>query len=81
MVLCGPGFQSSFLYIYEKKTINFCITNWGKKCIVEIYQESALIKQFIGTTPDEVWRKTGLLKKFTGTQLYGLDNPITKNLI
>src|ERR1700722_1616454 len=23
----GPGFQSSFLYIYEKKTINFCITN------------------------------------------------------
>ncbi|POG83119.1 hypothetical protein GLOIN_2v1761122 [Rhizophagus irregularis DAOM 181602=DAOM 197198] len=34
-----------------------------------------------GATPDEVWEKTGQLKKFTGTQLYGLDNPITKNLI
>jgi hypothetical protein len=52
-----------------------------KKCIVEIYQEFTLIKQFIGTIPDEVWRKTGQLKKFTGTHLFGLDSPITKNLI
>ncbi|CAB4416348.1 unnamed protein product [Rhizophagus irregularis] len=77
----GPGFQSSFLYMYERKQSIFVSRIEGKKCIVEIYQESTLIKQFIDATPDEVWRKTGLLKKFTGTKLHSLDNPITINLI
>ncbi|PKY53609.1 hypothetical protein RhiirA4_471939 [Rhizophagus irregularis] len=77
----GSGFQSSLLHMYERKQSIFVSRIEGKKCIVEIYRESALIKQFKGATPDEVWEKTGQLKKFTGTQLYGLDNPITKNLI
>ncbi|RGB40830.1 hypothetical protein C1646_752810 [Rhizophagus diaphanus] len=77
----GSDFQSSLLHMYERKQSIFVSRIEEKKCIVEIYQESALIKQFKSTTPDEVWEKTGQLKKFTGTQLYGLDNPITKNLI
>ncbi|PKY19716.1 hypothetical protein RhiirB3_438997 [Rhizophagus irregularis] len=77
----GSGFQSSLLHMYERKQSIFVSRIEEKKCIVEIYRESALIKQFKGATPDEVWEKTGQLKKFTGTQLYGLDNPITKNLI
>ncbi|CAB4381917.1 unnamed protein product [Rhizophagus irregularis] len=67
--------------MYERKQSIFVSRIEEKKCIVEIYRESALIKQFKGAMPDEVWEKTGQLKKFTGTQLYGLDNPITKNLI
>ncbi|PKK66291.1 hypothetical protein RhiirC2_784978 [Rhizophagus irregularis] len=31
--------------------------------------------------PDEAWGKSGQLEKFTGIQLFGLDNPITTNLI
>ncbi|CAB4442456.1 unnamed protein product [Rhizophagus irregularis] len=77
----GSGFQSSLLHMYKRKQSIFVSQIEKKKCIVKIYRESALIKQFKGATPDEVWEKTGQLKKFTGTQLYGLDNPITKNLI
>ncbi|EXX52655.1 uncharacterized protein OCT59_014769 [Rhizophagus irregularis] len=77
----GSGFQSYLLHMYERKQSIFVSRIEEKKCIVKIYRESALIKQFKGATPDEVWEKTGQLKKFTGTQLYGLDNPITKNLI
>jgi hypothetical protein len=77
----GLGFQASFLHTYERKQSIFVSRIEEKKCIVEIYRDSTLIKQFIGITPDEVWQKTGQLKKFTGKQLFGLDNPITKNLI
>ncbi|CAB4470170.1 unnamed protein product [Rhizophagus irregularis] len=66
----GSGFQSSLLHMYERKQSIFVSWIEKKKCIVEIYRESALIKQFKGATPDEVWEKTGQLKKFTGTQLY-----------
>src|SRR6266498_349948 len=76
----GSSFQASLLHIYERKQSIF-VSRIEEKCIVEIYRESTLIKQFIGTTPDEVWQKTGQLNKFTGTQLFDLDNPITKNLI
>ncbi|GBB91846.1 hypothetical protein RclHR1_19260002 [Rhizophagus clarus] len=77
----GSGFQSSLLHSYERKQSIYVSRIEEKKCIVEIYRESTLIKQFIGATPDEVWKKTGQLKKFTGAKLFGLDNPITKNLI
>jgi hypothetical protein len=77
----GPGFQISFYNMYERKQSIFVSRFEENKCIVEIFQECTLVKRFTGTTPDEVWRKTGQLRKFTGTQLFGLDNPITKNLI
>ncbi|CAB4473471.1 hypothetical protein RhiirA1_474493 [Rhizophagus irregularis] len=77
----GPDFQASLIYTYEKKQSIYVSRFEEKKCIVEIYQECALKRQFIGTTPDEVWQKTGQLQKFTGTQLFGLGDSITKNLI
>ena len=77
----GSGFQASFLHTYERKQSIFVSRIEEKDCIVEIYRNFTLIKQFIGVTPDEVWKKTGQIKKFTGTQLFGLDNPITKKLI
>ncbi|RHZ83505.1 hypothetical protein Glove_91g130 [Diversispora epigaea] len=77
----GSGFQASLINTYEKKQSIFVPRFENKKCIVEIYQESVLKKQFIGKTPNEVWQQTGQLQKFTGIQLFGLDNPITKNLI
>ncbi|RHZ51176.1 hypothetical protein Glove_482g7 [Diversispora epigaea] len=77
----GSGFQVSLINTYEKKQSIFGSRFEDKKCIVEIYQESVLKKQFIGKTPNKVWQQTGQLQKFTGIQLFGLDNPITKNLI
>jgi hypothetical protein len=77
----GPGFQASLFHLYERKQSIFVSRIEEKKCIVEIYRDSTLIKQFMGTTPNEVWEKTGQLKKFTGIQLFGLDSPITKDLI
>ncbi|RIA80454.1 hypothetical protein C1645_838667 [Glomus cerebriforme] len=75
------GYQASLINTYERKQSIFISQFEKSKCIVEIYQESTLIKQFIGTTPDEVWRKTGQLKKFIGIQLFGLESLITSNLI
>uniref|UniRef100_U9UF78 Uncharacterized protein n=1 Tax=Rhizophagus irregularis (strain DAOM 181602 / DAOM 197198 / MUCL 43194) TaxID=747089 RepID=U9UF78_RHIID len=61
----GPDFQASLIYTYEKKQSIYVSRFEEKKC----------------TTPDEVWQKTGQLQKFTGTQLFGLGDSITKNLI
>ncbi|PKY61695.1 hypothetical protein RhiirA4_523270 [Rhizophagus irregularis] len=61
----GSGFQSSLLYRYEKKQSIFVSRIEEKRCIVEIYRDSTLIKQFIGKTPDEAWGKSGQLEKFT----------------
>ncbi|RIB10704.1 hypothetical protein C2G38_2263855 [Gigaspora rosea] len=77
----GPGFQALLIYKYEKKPAVFVSRIEDKKCIIVIYQESTLKKQFIGNTPNQVWEKTGQLRKFTSKQLFGLDNSITKNLI
>ncbi|CAB4396433.1 unnamed protein product [Rhizophagus irregularis] len=77
----GSDFQASLIHTYEKKQSIYVSRFEEKKCIVEIYQECALKRQFIGTTPDEVWQKTGQLQKFTGTQLFGYGDSITKNLI
>ena len=51
----GPGFQISLFNMYERKQSIFVSRFEEKKCIVEIFQECTLIKQFIGTTPDDVW--------------------------
>ncbi|RHZ82295.1 hypothetical protein Glove_109g253 [Diversispora epigaea] len=75
------GGKPSLIHPYEKKQSIFVSRFEEKKCIVEIYQESILKKQFFDKTPDEVWKKIGLLQKFTGVQLFGLDNPIIEKLI
>ncbi|RHZ51762.1 hypothetical protein Glove_470g6 [Diversispora epigaea] len=49
----GSGFQVSLINTYEKKQSIFVSRFEDKKCIVEIYQESILKKQFIGKTPNE----------------------------
>ncbi|RHZ82228.1 hypothetical protein Glove_110g47 [Diversispora epigaea] len=49
----GSGFQASLINTYEKKQSIFVSRFEDKKCIVEIYQESVLKKQFIGKTPNE----------------------------
>ena len=61
-----------FSNIYERKQSIFVLQFEKNKCIVEIFQECTLVKWFIGTTPDEVWRKTGQLRRFTDTQLLDL---------
>ncbi|CAB4374153.1 unnamed protein product [Rhizophagus irregularis] len=50
----NSGFQLSLLHMYEKKQSIFVLWIEKKQYIVEIYQESTLIKQFKGATLDEV---------------------------
>ncbi|CAG8521404.1 3188_t:CDS:2, partial [Dentiscutata heterogama] len=72
---CYFGYQA-FLH---KKNRN--ILEQDNKCILEIYQDSKLQKQFVGTNPNEVWKLSGQLQKFRGTQLFRLKNYNIQTLI
>ena len=50
-------------------------------CHIEIYQDGILKQHFIGTTPNEVWKTSKKLKKFHGTQLFGLEHPLTCQIL
>src|ERR1700722_6864440 len=72
----GSGFKTSIIHTFEKQQGIFVSQIEDEYCIVEIYQDSQLIKRFIGDSPDDVWKNTGLIQQYNGTQLFGLDNPI-----
>ncbi|CAB4375625.1 unnamed protein product [Rhizophagus irregularis] len=82
----GPDFQASLIHTYEKKQSIYVSRFEEKKCIVEIYQECALKRQFIGTTPDEhqLWTKSpnGQADKAAFSTLYkrGFLTSIPKNM-
>ena len=50
-------------------------------CHIDIYQDSVLIQHFIGATPNEVWIVSKKLKKFRGAQLFGLEHPLTHQVL
>ncbi|RHZ78600.1 hypothetical protein Glove_159g45 [Diversispora epigaea] len=53
----------------------------NKTCKIEIYQDSKLSKIFKGTTPEEVWEKTGIIQKYNGNDLFGLANEKTQKIL
>ena len=50
-------------------------------CHIDIYQDGILEQHFIGATPNEVWTISKKLKKFRGTQLFGLEHPLTNQVL
>ncbi|CAB4398690.1 unnamed protein product [Rhizophagus irregularis] len=75
----GSGFQSSLLHRYEEKQSIFVSRIEEKRCIVEIYRNSTLIKQFIGKTSDEAWENQDSWKnllKYFFTNWAESENPI-----
>jgi hypothetical protein len=77
----GSGYSSSLLHFYNKKQALFVSKIVGNECILEIYQHTQIIKIIHGSTPNEVWRKSNLLVKYDGSELYGLKDDKTQNLL
>ncbi|RHZ49869.1 hypothetical protein Glove_510g27 [Diversispora epigaea] len=50
-------------------------------CFLEIYQDSKMIQQFIGLTPDDVWKKVGILKNFSGSYIFGITHESIQQLL
>ncbi|RHZ44715.1 hypothetical protein Glove_712g4 [Diversispora epigaea] len=74
-------FASSFIYTHCKKRSLFVQTMEKSICKIKIYHKTILVTTFEGDTPTEVWKKTGILQKFDGFVLFGLnDNYIKKKL-
>ncbi len=48
------------------------------KCYIHIYQNFEFQKTFVGVTPDDVWKKSGFIQKFSGMQLFRLEDQITQ---
>ncbi|CAB4401922.1 unnamed protein product [Rhizophagus irregularis] len=51
------------------------------QCITEIYHNANKIEQFTGLTPDDVWKKVGIYKKFSGSHIFGIIHETTQNLL
>ena len=51
------------------------------QCILEIYRNADKIEQFTGLTPDDVWKKVGIHKKFSGSHIFGITHETTQNLL
>ncbi|CAG8663341.1 13913_t:CDS:1, partial [Racocetra fulgida] len=78
----GIGYMSSFIGEYNKKQASFIQTvepNYLYQ--IAIYQSNQDPILILGTSPNNVWKKTGLFKKFCGTQLFGLENSLTQKEI
>ncbi|RHZ86373.1 hypothetical protein Glove_51g25 [Diversispora epigaea] len=77
----GNGYKSSLINIFERKQAIFVSKIENKTCKIEIYQDSKLSKIFVGTTPEEVWKKSGFLQKYHGNELFGLANEATQKIL
>ncbi|PKK39100.1 hypothetical protein RhiirC2_859393 [Rhizophagus irregularis] len=77
----GSGYEASIIHVFDKKQGILVSKIENEDCIVEIYQDSQFKKRVIGASPDDVWRITGLIQNYNGTQLFGLDNSIIQQLI
>ena len=74
----GNGYKSSIIYPYKKRSAIFVSEIKDDKCYIYIYQDFNLQKTFVGATPDDVWKDSGYIQKFSGKQLFGLEDPITQ---
>ena len=74
----GNGYKSSIIHIYKKRQAIFVSEIEDNKCYIHIYQDFELQTTFVGNTPDDVWKKSGMIQKFSGKQLFGLEDQITQ---
>lgn len=77
----GPGYSSSLLYRFNGNRLAIFVSKIeDTSCILEIYQDQELKKIIKGENPIDVWKDSGLIKKFNGNQLFGIENPIIQQL-
>ena len=74
-------YMSSFIHVYNKNQALFVSKIKDNQCMIEIYQEYQRVKIFEGRSANEVWKTSGILQKFDGITLSGLNNPITQKVL
>src|SRR5436190_3014901 len=75
------GFASSFITRYQGAQHLFLLKLEDDQCILEIYFNADKIKQFTGLTPDDVWKKVSIYKKFSGTHIFGITHESIQKLL
>ena len=75
------GYKLSLVHPFGWKASVFVSKIEKEKCILEIYQESHVCKKYVGATPDEVWKNSGLIQKYKGHQLFRLDNQVIQQIL
>jgi len=50
-------------------------------CLLKIYLNSNKIQQFVRFIPDDVWKKVGILTKFSGSYIFGLTHESIQELL
>ena len=73
----GEGYISSFIHIFRKERYIFVQKFIKNKSIVEVWNNNIKISHYEGSSPVDVWQKIGILGKFQGTQLFGLEHIYT----
>jgi hypothetical protein len=73
----GVGYTSSFIGDYKKQRSLFVQHIDQDGCHIDIYQKNILFESFVGLTPVEVWKQTGVMKKINGKALFGLEHRMT----
>ena len=73
----GNGYKSSIIFMYKKRSTMFVSEINDNKCYVNVYQDLELQETFVGNTPDDVWKDSGYIQKFSGKELFGLEDQVT----
>jgi hypothetical protein len=71
------GYQSSFIYKYHNKQSLFVQKINNRNCQIEIFQNGGLVANYNDISPNEVWKKVGILKNYSGKILFGINHPDT----
>ncbi|PKC08808.1 hypothetical protein RhiirA5_399080 [Rhizophagus irregularis] len=77
----GNGFTSSILTKFQKKHSFVSQRIENNTCILRIYHESNIVAQFEDETPTNVWKKSGINKKFDGIDLFGITHSSVQTIL
>jgi len=75
------NYTASFISEYNRKRALFVQIIRSDNCEISIYQKGNDPIFFLGSTPTETWENVGIYKKYRGTQLFGLEHPMTQKAI
>src|SRR3954447_22736622 len=68
------GYMSTFLNKFRGQRCLFVQKIKKKLFRIEVYKDTTILAYYEGNSPEEVWKSTGILRKYGGT-LFGLDHP------
>ncbi|CAG8531221.1 4649_t:CDS:2 [Dentiscutata heterogama] len=77
----GNGYKASLIHKYLQKPAIFVSRIENDEYFIDIYYDCKLYKTFREATPDRVWKVSKLIQKFSGKQLFGLEDPLICKLL